>query len=106
MTPKDFFKRFGMVHGLPVLGFLNVWHAVGEPPLDPLSVAIREHLGELGVTKSAAYRYVASMRQWNADLGREPEQLDALAHEVVMAFLQPEENSVPNSGTCGIVKPA
>lgn len=106
MDARDVVKRFGMSRALPLIGFCTLWRSLGSPPMESLSNEIRASLEEQGLSKSAAYRYIGNLKEWNVELGRSPEELDELAAQVAGVFDVPEEEKFPRSGKTARMKQA
>ena len=60
---RDVVKRFGSWKSLSVVGFCHCWRMLGRPKVDVLSRDLRDTLGDLGISKSAAYSYLKQLRQ-------------------------------------------
>jgi hypothetical protein len=91
---RDVIKQFGTYKALQIVGFCQVWRMIGKPPVDVLAADLRRTMEEQGISKSAAYRYVGYLREWNEQLGRGPDRLESLLDEVAGIFDQAQEESV------------
>lgn len=100
---KDVFARFGVLHGLQVMGFCLLWNSIGRPNLEMLRRDVQEKLGEAGLKRAAAFKYVKQMKAWNADLGRDPDQVEELLEQVwelgagALRELEPEKSPQPKT---------
>jgi len=90
-------KRWGIGRALQLVGFCHMWRLVGSPSADELTGIVRQKFSELGMQKSTAYRYMGHLREWNAELGRDPDQVQALMAEIAAVFDVPQEEETPTS---------
>lgn len=93
MNPGAAIKRFGAIRGLQVMGFCALWVKLGSPTLERLSAEVRAEMERQGLSTSAAYRYIRYLRAWNEELGRDPDDLDALARLVSGIPEEPEKTT-------------
>jgi len=93
LEPRDVFKRFGVLRGLQVMGFCALWRIIGKPELDVLTADVRAKFGEEGLKKSAVYNYVNQLKDWNSDLGGDPQRVEGLV--LILAKMPDEEPEHP-----------